>query len=72
MKKPEQHKSFSDERPLDRDGQGRQLYAEDIIAMLESELARRKEERRPLELQWILNANFQSGQRYQSLKRRDI
>ena len=49
------------EKPLDRDGEGRQLYAEDILAMLEGELARRKEERRPLELQWILNANFQSG-----------
>lgn len=52
------------EKPLDRDGEGRQLYAEDILAMLEGELARRKEERRPLELQWILNANFQSGHQY--------
>lgn len=52
------------EKPLDRDGEGRQLYAEDILGMLEAELARRKEERRPLELQWILNANFQSGHQY--------
>ncbi len=64
MKTPEQDKAKSTERPLDRNGEGRQLYAEDILAMLHSELSRRKEERRPLELQWILNANFQSGHQY--------
>ncbi len=49
---------------VDRDENGRALYEEDILAELAEELSRRKEERRPLELQWILNANFLSGHQY--------
>lgn len=51
----------AEKRVLDRDAEGRQLYEEDILAMLSEELRRRGEERHPLELQWILNANFLSG-----------
>lgn len=49
------------EEVLARDADGRALYAEDIVAMVAAELARRKEERRPFELQWRLNANFLAG-----------
>lgn len=48
-------------RILDRDGEGKPLYEEDIFAWLTEELRRRREERRPLEMQWALNANFLSG-----------
>ena len=43
---------------------GNPPYAEDIVAMVEEELSRRREERRPLELQWRLNANFLAGHQY--------
>lgn len=49
---------------LDRDGEGRLLYREDIIAMLGAELERRRTERRPFELQWTLNGNFFAGHQY--------
>jgi hypothetical protein len=50
--------------PLDRDKDGNKLFKEDILKMVADELARRKEERRPLELQWTLNANFLAGHQY--------
>lgn len=46
---------------LSRDAEGNPLRAEEIVTFLKDELARRREERRPLELQWTLNANFLSG-----------
>ena len=63
-KKQSKREEKTAEKPLCVDAEGRELYAEDILRMLQDELARRKEERRPLELQWILNANFQSGHQY--------
>lgn len=50
--------------PLDRSPDGRELFCEDIVAMINSELSRRRDERRPLELQWMLNANFLAGHQY--------
>lgn len=63
-KKQSKREEKTAEKPLCVDAEGRELYAEDILRMLQDELSRRKEERRPLELQWILNANFQSGHQY--------
>lgn len=40
---------------------GNALTADDIMAHIKGELERRKQERRPYELQWILNSNFLSG-----------
>lgn len=40
---------------------GTSFYEEDIIQAVKEELEKRKEERRPFELQWRLNANFMAG-----------
>ena len=50
--------------PLDIDEDGNQLYKEDIIENLLSELEKRKTERSALENQWRLNANFLVGNQY--------
>lgn len=50
-----------EERILDRDEEGNARRESDVVAALYAELARRREERRPLEAQWTLNANFLSG-----------
>lgn len=47
--------------PLDRDAEGRPLYKENIEAYITKELERRRDERRPFELQWTLNSNFLAG-----------
>jgi len=43
------------------DMDGGEVYEEDVIAFIASELDRRREERRACELQWRLNANFLLG-----------
>lgn len=50
--------------PLDRDKDGNEIYKDDIIGYIEKELERRKGDRKPLELQWILNSNFLNGNQY--------
>ena len=42
-------------------------YKEDILAMLEAECKRRHEERRPLELVWMLASDFYGGQQYRDI-----
>lgn len=39
-------------------------YKEDILAMLDAECRRRHDERRPLELRWMLAADFFAGHQY--------
>ena len=39
-------------------------YKEDILAMLEAECRRRHDERRPLELRWMLSTDFFTGHQY--------
>lgn len=46
---------------LDREADGRALYAADIAARLTAEYRRRRGERLPLERQWALNASFFAG-----------
>lgn len=46
---------------LDVDDDGGLLFEEDIAAFVKSELEKRQNERKPLELQWQLNANFLCG-----------
>lgn len=50
-----------DDRVWERDAEGRPLYADDLVSFVEGELERRREERRPLEMQWALNTNFYAG-----------
>lgn len=40
------------------------IYADDIVSFVKSDLQRRKRERMPVERQWLLNANFLSGNQY--------
>lgn len=49
------------DKVLDRDTDGKPLRAQELVDALREELERRREERRPLELQWTLNANFLAG-----------
>ncbi len=42
-------------------------YREDILAMLDAECSRRHEERRPLELTWMLAADFYAGNQYRDI-----
>ncbi len=42
-------------------------YREDILAMIEEECRRRHEERRPLELKWMLSSDFYSGHQYRDI-----
>ncbi len=42
-------------------------YREDILAMIEEECRRRHEERRPLELKWMLCSDFYSGHQYRDI-----
>lgn len=42
-------------------------YREDILAMIEAECRRRHEERRPLELSWMLSADFYAGHQYRDI-----
>lgn len=56
--------SSADDIVYDVDRDGKQLFKEDIIANILSELERRKNERLPLEQQWRLNANFLCGNQY--------
>ena len=47
--------------PLDENADGEILFKEDIVSDIMKDLSRRKTERQPLEAQWMLNANFLSG-----------
>lgn len=49
---------------MDFDTDGRPLFKDDIIRKITDELAKRKDERFPLEQQWHLNANFLVGNQY--------
>ncbi|MBR5538428.1 MAG: hypothetical protein IKU61_00865 [Clostridia bacterium] len=42
-------------------------YREDILAMIDEECRRRHEERRPLEMRWMLSADFFSGHQYRDV-----
>ena len=53
-----------EELPLDRDKDGNALYESDIVAFVVEELEKRRTERKPLEMQWILNSNFLNGNQY--------
>lgn len=59
-----------DKAPLDRDEEGKTVYKEDVAAMIQKELARRKSERLPYEMQWTLNMNFLMGNQYCTLSPR--
>ena len=50
--------------PVEIDNKGKQIYAEDVVAHIKNEIARRKAERQPYEWQWTLNANFLLGNQY--------
>ncbi len=39
-------------------------YAEDLVKEVRKDYERRREERKPLELQWRLNMNFYNGNQY--------
>jgi hypothetical protein len=55
------------EKPADglgTDADGKILFKDDIIAMIQTEVERRRTERLPLELQWQLNSNFYDGNQY--------
>lgn len=43
------------------------LFAEDIVANVRKDYARRREDRKPLELQWQLNMNFVNGNQYMQI-----
>ncbi len=51
-------------RMLDMNADGEPMYTEDVIAKVKDELDRRKNERLPLERQWMLNSNFLVGNQY--------
>jgi len=43
------------------------LFAQDIVADVRKDFERRREERKPLELQWRLNMNFFNGNQYSEI-----
>ena len=52
------------EEALEYDTDGKPLYAEDIVAMVKSELEKRRADRSVFELQWQLNTNFLYGNQH--------
>lgn len=50
--------------PLDRDLEGNVIHTEDIVAYVNSELEKRRDDRQVYELQWTLNANFLQGNQH--------
>ena len=52
---------MAENSPLDVDIDGKKLFSDDIVSMVQSELSRRRDARRNTELQWVLNANFLAG-----------
>ena len=46
---------------------GKKLFAEDIVAEVRKDYERRREDRKPLELQWQLNMNFVNGNQYMQI-----
>lgn len=53
-----------DKTVVDTDDDGNELYKEDIIEKVLSELEKRRSQRSALETQWRLNANFLVGNQY--------
>lgn len=49
---------------IDTDNDGNPLYKQDIITWINDELEQRKNDRKPLENQWILNTNFLAGNQF--------
>lgn len=45
----------------------KKLFAEDIVAEVKRDYEKRREDRKPLELQWQLNMNFVSGNQYMQI-----
>ena len=45
----------------------KKLFAEDIVAEVRKDYERRREDRKPLELQWQLNMNFVNGNQYMQI-----
>ncbi len=45
----------------------KKIFAEDIVADVRKDYERRREDRKPLELQWQLNMNFVSGNQYMQI-----
>jgi len=59
------NKENADENTVyDVDNNGKQLFREDIISTVLEKLEKRKNERSPLEQQWVLNANFMLGNQF--------
>ena len=56
--------TFPNNDALGTDADGKILFRDDIVAMIQNEMQRRREERLPLELQWQLNGNFYNGNQY--------
>ena len=46
------------------DDKGKPIFKEDVISYVQTELERRREQRRSLELQWQLNINFLNGNQH--------
>ena len=49
---------------ISSDDKGKPVYRDDVITHIKSELERRREQRRSLELQWQLNINFLNGNQH--------
>ncbi|MCH5187721.1 MAG: hypothetical protein J1F63_04915 [Oscillospiraceae bacterium] len=49
---------------LGTDADGKLIFKEDVISLIQNEMERRRRERLPLELQWQLNSNFYDGNQY--------
>ena len=60
-------KKWFKKEPLDKDADGKLLFKDDIVADIMGDLERRRSERRPLEAQWMLNANFLIGNQYMDI-----
>ncbi len=45
----------------------KKIFAEDIVADVKKDYERRREDRKPLELQWQLNMNFVNGNQYMQI-----
>ena len=54
----------TDDRTVDIDEDGRQLFREDIISMVKERLENSRNERLPYEKQWTLNSNFLMGNQF--------
>lgn len=62
--KPEEKVSGHITEIISSDDKGKPVYRDDVITHIKSELERRREQRRSLELQWQLNINFLNGNQH--------